>query len=119
MADEVREGGYSWRATGEADRPPPGPGEAARDAATEKSAPTPSDYPQSSTGEAWWQSGRYVEPRRHHHHPKSTGVVLVALGILLLVVNSGLFTIEWRYMWPLIFIGLGVILLARQAGWGR
>ena len=34
--------------------------------------------------------------------------------------NAGLFTfIDWRHMWPLIFIGLGVILLARQSGWGR
>jgi len=46
--------------------------------------------------------------------------VLVVLGILLLAANAGIFNwIEWRTMWPLIFIGLGVILLARQTGWRR
>lgn len=70
--------------------------------------------------EAWWQSERYVERRHHPRHPRSTGVVLVALGVLLLAANAGFFSwIDWRHMWPLIFIGLGVILLARQSGWGR
>ena len=33
---------------------------------------------------------------------------------------SGVFRlIDWHMMWPVIFIGLGVILLARQSGWGR
>lgn len=121
MADEVREReqGYAWRASGATDGPPSSSGEPAHDAATEKGAPVPGNYPTTGAEDEWWRSERYVERRRHHHHPKSTGVVLVALGVLLLIVNSGLFTIEWRYMWPLIFIGLGVILLARQAGWGR
>jgi phage shock protein PspC (stress-responsive transcriptional regulator) len=71
--------------------------------------------------EAWWTSERYVERHRHHgRHPRSTGIVLVALGVLLLAANAGIFSwIEWRTMWPMIFIGLGVILLARQTGWGR
>jgi phage shock protein C len=73
--------------------------------------------------DAWWRSEGYVEPRhRGHHprHPRSTGIVLVALGVLLLAANAGIFSwIEWRTMWPLIFIGLGVLLLARQQGWGR
>ena len=120
VADEVREERYTWRPGGPTARPPTSSTEPTRDAATDKGAPAASDYPTGSPEEAWWQSERYVERRRqHHHHPKSTGVVLVALGVLLLIVNSGLFIIEWRYMWPMIFIGLGVILLARQAGWGR
>jgi phage shock protein PspC (stress-responsive transcriptional regulator) len=71
--------------------------------------------------EAWWTSERYVERHRHHgHHPRSTGIVLVALGVLLLAANAGIFSwIEWRTMWPMIFIGIGVLLLARQTGWGR
>jgi hypothetical protein len=45
-------------------------------------------------------------------------VVLVALGILLLAANAGIFNwVEWHTMWPLIFIGLGLILLGRQSGW--
>ena len=46
--------------------------------------------------------------------------MLVALGVLLLAANSGIFRlIDWHMMWPVIFIGLGVILLARQSRWGR
>lgn len=77
--------------------------------------------PPPPAAEPWWQSERYFDrPRHHPRHPRSTGVVLVALGVLLLAANAGLFTwIEWRTMWPLIFIGLGVMLLARQSGWGR
>jgi hypothetical protein len=46
--------------------------------------------------------------------------VLVTLGVLLLAANAGVFSwIDWSTMWPVIFIGLGVILLARRAGWGR
>jgi phage shock protein C len=71
--------------------------------------------------EAWWTSEKYVERHRHHgRHPRSTGIVLVALGVLLLAANAGVFSwIQWRTMWPLIFIGLGVLLLARQTGWRR
>jgi hypothetical protein len=36
----------------------------------------------------------------------------------LLAANSGVFSmIEWQYTWPLVFIGLGVVLLARQTDW--
>lgn len=73
--------------------------------------------------EEWWRTPETaVEPRRHHlnHHPRSAGVILVGLGVLLLAANAGIFSwIEWRTMWPLIFIGLGLILLAKQTDWGR
>jgi hypothetical protein len=71
--------------------------------------------------QAWWTSDKYVEPHRHHaRHPRSTGLLLVALGVLLLAANAGVFSwIDWRTMWPVIFIGIGVMLLARQTGWGR
>jgi len=67
----------------------------------------------------WWQSDRYVERHHGRHYPaRSAGVVLVVLGVLLLAANAGVFTwIQWRTMWPLIFIGLGIILLGRQSGW--
>jgi phage shock protein C len=64
---------------------------------------------------------RYAELHRHHdRHPRSTGIVLVTLGVVLLAANAGLFNwINWPTMWPVIFIALGLILLARRAGWGR
>jgi phage shock protein C len=113
MADDVRDAGRAWRAPGAAEPPPVDP-------ATSKTEPTPS-YTAPTAEEPWWQSEPYVERHRHRgRHPRSTGVVLVALGVLLLAANAGLFSwIEWRTIWPLIFIGLGVILLARQSGWGR
>src|SRR5216683_2237897 len=90
-----------------------------RDPATDKGVPSSS--PAAPTEEEWWRSDRYVERHRHHgRHPRSTGIVLVTLGVLLLAANAGIFSwIEWRTMWPMIFIGLGVLLLARQTGWGR
>ena len=101
VADDVR--GHAWRA------PESG-------AASDKGAPETTAAP---VEEPWWRSERYVEPHRgHHRHSKSTGVVLVALGVLLLAANAGVFRwIDGRTMWPLILIGLGVILLGRQSGW--
>jgi phage shock protein C len=106
LADEARRVADEVRGTG---------------AATDKDAPAPSP-PASPQPEAeWWQSDRYVERHRNHRsHPRSAGIVLVGLGLLLLAANAGIFNwIELRTMWPLIFIGLGVILLARQSGWNR
>lgn len=41
---------------------------------------------------------------------------LVALGLLLLAGNLGLFYIfRWDYVWPVLLIGLGVLLLARRS----
>ena len=111
MADDMREAGHAWRAPGSTSGEP--------------HAGEPAHDPTTGTGvqpeEEWWRSERYVE-RHHNHsrHPRSTGIVLVALGVFLLAANSGIFNwIEWRTMWPMIFIGLGVLLLARQTGWGR
>jgi phage shock protein C len=109
MADDVR-GESPWRAPGRTESTPTPPVPAADPARTSASAPVE---------DAWWRSERYGEPHRpHHHHPKSTGIVLVVLGVLLLAGNAGLFNwVNWHTMWPLIFIGLGIILLGRQSGW--
>jgi phage shock protein C len=69
---------------------------------------------------AWWSNRTDIDPHRNHHHggPRSAGILLVGLGVLLLAANAGIFAwVEWKYMWPLIFIGLGVVLLARQSDW--
>jgi phage shock protein C len=107
MAGEVREARQAWREPS----PPP-------DAAADKgTSATPSPAPQQD----WWTSSQYVEPHRHHgRNPRTMGVLLVGLGVLLLAANAGIFSwIEWRTMWPLIFIGLGLLLLAKQADLGR
>jgi phage shock protein C len=101
VADDVREASHSWRAPGPTDPPP----------TTSTGTTNPED--------PWWRSERYVEPARvRHGHSKSTGVVLVVLGVLLLAANAGVFNwVQWHTMWPLIFIGLGIMLLGRQSGW--
>jgi phage shock protein PspC (stress-responsive transcriptional regulator) len=60
-------------------------------------------------------------PHRYYgRHGRATGVVLVVLGIILLSANAGLLRwVDWNVLWPVIFIGLGLALLARQADWGR
>jgi phage shock protein PspC (stress-responsive transcriptional regulator) len=90
-------------------------------AATDKgSMPAPPPTPTSAASsepDPWWQSERYVERHRHNHHPRTAGVVLVAVGVLFLAANAGLFSwIEWKAIWPLFLIGLGLMLFARQ-GW--
>jgi len=107
MADDVREASHTWRAPDPGATPPP---------------PSAGAAPQSTgapTEEPWWQSERYVERHRmHNHRPRSAGIVLVALGILLLAANAGAFNwVNWHMVWPLIFIGIGIMLLGRQAGW--
>jgi phage shock protein PspC (stress-responsive transcriptional regulator) len=120
VADDMRGAGQSWRAPGP-EAAPPSSGATATDPATGKAAPSAASTGSNVEPDPWWTSERYVERQRHHgRHPRSTGIVLVVLGVLLLAANAGVFSwIEWRTMWPLIFIGLGVILLARQAGWNR
>jgi phage shock protein C len=123
VADDMRGAGQSWRAPGP-EAGPPTSGGTAPDPATGKGAPREASTASTASTvepDPWWTSERYVERHRHHgRHPRSTGIVLVVLGVLLLAANAGIFSwIEWRTMWPLIFIGLGVILLARQAGWNR
>jgi phage shock protein PspC (stress-responsive transcriptional regulator) len=119
VADDMREASHGWRAPDAATPPTPSPSDApgAGAAASDKGS-TQAAAPQSAE-DPWWQSERYVERQRtHHNHTKSTGVVLVGLGVLLLAANAGVFRwIDGRTMWPLILIGLGVILLGRQSGW--
>jgi phage shock protein C len=116
VADDMRDAHRGWRSPGSGE---PTGVEAQREPASAKGAPA--SYSSSQPEQAWWQSERYVERHRNHgRHPRSTGVVLVVLGMLLLAANAGIFSwIEWKTVWPLIFIGLGVILLARQSGWNR
>jgi phage shock protein C len=117
VADDVRETSNAWRAPGQ--EAPTSTSEIPSDAASGKRSTETQRPPSAPAEDAWWQSDRYVERHHGHHYPaRSAGVVLVVLGVLLLAANAGVFTwIQWRTMWPLIFIGLGVILLGRQSGW--
>jgi phage shock protein C len=115
VADDVRGTGQGWRAPESAASPTSG------DPATDKGVPAAYASQQPSEPAWWAESERRVEHHRGRgRHPRSTGIVLVTLGVLLLAANAGVFSwIDWSTMWPVIFIGLGVILLARRSGWGR
>jgi phage shock protein C len=59
------------------------------------------------------------DPARREQRQRTAGIILIALGILFLAGQSGIFWwIEWRYMWPLVLIAIGVGILVRQ-GTGR
>jgi phage shock protein PspC (stress-responsive transcriptional regulator) len=89
------------------------------DPATDKGMPVSAAYVEPAPT-AWAPPTEDLDAQRNHRgrHPKSAGVVLVGLGVLFLAANAGIFSwIEWRYMWPVILIGLGVVLLSRQVDW--
>jgi phage shock protein C len=73
--------------------------------------------------EPWWQSERYTDqwadqPRHGHSNARTAGILLVAVGVLFLAANAGLFSwVQWRNIWPLFLIGLGLFLFLRRAGW--
>jgi hypothetical protein len=49
------------------------------------------------------------------HRGRLIGYVLVAAGLLFFLNNLGAFRlVEWRYVWPVALIGLGLVLLARR-----
>jgi phage shock protein PspC (stress-responsive transcriptional regulator) len=65
-----------------------------------------------------WSTPTDLDEPRRGGQPRTVGVVLVGLGAFLLAANAGWFAwVNWGSMWPLIFIGLGVLLLARQFDW--
>ena len=84
-------------------------------------APWTSTSSEPAPAPTWSATTDMDEPRRNGGSPRSAGVVLVGLGAFLLAANAGWFAwFNWGSMWPLIFIGLGVLLLLRQVdGWGR
>jgi phage shock protein C len=121
LADEARRSAGSWGA--QPSSPPTGP----RDAATEKGVPAsytepippPSapSYGEPAQQPAWGPPPGYIDPHRHHYgrSPRTGGIILVGLGVLLLAANAGLFAwIDWHTLWPLVLIGLGLLLLVKQ-----
>ncbi len=48
---------------------------------------------------------------------RTVGGVLMAIGGLLLAANLGYLDFTWREMWPLLLIGLGLLMLFERAGW--
>ena len=48
---------------------------------------------------------------------RTAGAVLIVIGGFLLAANLGYVYFTWNEMWPLLLIGLGVLLLVDRLGW--
>jgi phage shock protein C len=55
------------------------------------------------------------DPEATERRRASFGLVLIALGAIFLLSNAGVFRIvRWDLAWPLVFIAIGVLLLAQR-----
>jgi phage shock protein C len=65
-----------------------------------------------------------VEPRPRNDGTLIAGLVILLTGVLLLCLNLGILDWgifrwwRWRYLWPSMLIGAGVLILARSLGPG-
>jgi len=67
----------------------------------------------SSTGDA--TTPAVVDPSAIERRRNAVGILLVAVGAVFLLGNLGLFRgLDWKYIWPLAVIALGVYLIAQR-----
>ena len=58
---------------------------------------------------------RPADPEAAERNRAAFGIVLIALGAICLLSNAGLFRlVRWDLAWPLVFIAIGVLLLAQR-----
>ncbi len=56
-----------------------------------------------------------ADPLAAERRRNAVGILLVALGAVFLLGNLGLFRgLDWKYIWPLVVIALGVLLIAQR-----
>ncbi len=59
---------------------------------------------------------RALDPVEAERRRSGVGILLVAVGIIFLLGNLGAFRfIEWRVIWPLVLIAIGVFFIAQRA----
>jgi phage shock protein C len=59
---------------------------------------------------------RSVDPVTTERRRNGVGLLLVAVGIVFLLGNVGAFRfVDWRYIWPLVVIAVGVYLVAQRS----
>jgi phage shock protein C len=94
----------------------PNPGQATpfvRSAGIEQ--PTVSD-PANPANLATPAAPRVVDPMVVERRRNGIGLLLVAVGVVFLLGNVGAFRfVDWRYVWPLVIIALGVYLVAQRS----
>jgi phage shock protein C len=91
----------------------PNPGEATpfvRSAGTEQTTVIDPAHPMTPA------APRVVDPVALERRRNGIGLLLVAVGVVFLLGNVGAFRfIDWRYIWPLVIIALGVYLVAQRS----
>ena len=56
-----------------------------------------------------------ADPLATERRRNAVGILLVALGAIFLLGNLGLFRgLDWKYIWPLVVIALGVYLVSQR-----
>lgn len=56
-----------------------------------------------------------ADPAATERRRNAVGILLVGLGAVFLLGNLGLFRgLDWKYIWPLVVIALGVLLIAQR-----
>ena len=89
----------------------PNPGEA-----TPFVRPAGTDQPADPANPVTPVAARVVDPMVVERRRNGIGLLLVALGVVFLLGNVGAFRfIDWRYIWPLVLIALGVYLVAQRS----
>jgi phage shock protein C len=89
----------------------PNPGEA-----TPFVRPAQTDQPADPANPVTPAAPRVVDPMVVERRRNGIGLLLVALGVVFLLGNVGAFRfIDWRYIWPLVLIALGVYLVAQRS----
>ncbi|HEY8806213.1 MAG TPA: PspC domain-containing protein [Candidatus Limnocylindria bacterium] len=57
-----------------------------------------------------------VDPAAAERRRNAVGILLVAVGAIFMLGNLGFFRgLDWKYIWPLIIIALGVYLISQRA----
>jgi len=56
-----------------------------------------------------------VDPESAERRRYAVGILLVAVGAIFFLGNLGVFRgLDWKYIWPLVIIALGVFLIAQR-----
>jgi phage shock protein C len=56
-----------------------------------------------------------VDPAAAERRRNAVGILLVALGAIFMLGNLGFFRgLDWKYIWPLVIIALGVYLISQR-----
>lgn len=55
-------------------------------------------------------------PDQSGRRREGAGWLLIALGVVFLLANAGLFRfVQWSYVWPLVLIGIGALLILQRS----